>query len=32
MKIKVVKKGTINAKPLTGCPVLLDEDGVTSKG
>jgi|SwirhirootsSR2_FD_contig_51_4109483_length_235_multi_2_in_0_out_0_1 hypothetical protein len=31
MKIKVVKKGTSNSKPLTGCPILLDEDGVAQK-
>ncbi len=30
MKIKVVKKGTFNAKPLASCPFMVDEDGVTA--
>ena len=31
MKINVVKQGTVNVKPLLGCPTLVDEDGVTPK-
>ena len=31
MKIQIVKKGTFNAKPLAGCPTLLDEDQVHGK-
>ena len=29
MKIKIVKKGMFNAKPLASCPFMVDEDGVT---
>jgi hypothetical protein len=28
MKIKVVKKGTFNAKPSNYCPFLVDDDGL----
>jgi len=28
MKIKVVKKGTFNAKPAAACPFMVDDDGV----
>jgi hypothetical protein len=31
MKIKVVKKGTVNAKPSNWCPFLVDDDALTSK-
>jgi len=31
MKIRVVKKGNLAAKPMTSCPILLDEDGFTKK-
>jgi hypothetical protein len=31
MKIKIVKKGSVNVSPLRGCPTLLDEDQVTGK-
>ena len=30
MQIKVVKKGSFNAKPATICPLLVDEDGLQS--
>ena len=30
MKIKVVKKGTFNAKPQGVCPLLVDDDGLNS--
>jgi len=29
MKIKVVKKGTFNAKPSSYCPFQVDEGGLT---
>ena len=29
MKIKIVKKGTFNVKPLTSCPVYVDDDPYT---
>jgi hypothetical protein len=28
MTIKIVKKGTFNAKPTGGCPFMVDTDGV----
>jgi hypothetical protein len=28
MKIKVVKQGSFNARPVPGCPFLVDEDGL----
>ena len=27
MTIKIVKKGSFNVKPLTSCPLLVDDDG-----
>jgi hypothetical protein len=27
MNIKIVKKGTFNNKPLSSCPLLVDDDG-----
>jgi hypothetical protein len=29
MKIKIVKKGTFNAKPAASCPFMVDVDGVS---
>jgi len=28
MKITVVKKGTVNAKPLASCPFMVDDNGI----
>ena len=28
MTIKIVKKGSFNAKPVAGCPFMVDNDGV----
>jgi hypothetical protein len=28
MKIKIVKKGTFNAKPVAACPFMVDDAGV----
>ena len=30
MKIKIVKPGSFNAKPLMSCPFLVDDDGATA--
>jgi hypothetical protein len=27
MKIKVIKKGTVNAKPVSYCDILVDDNG-----
>ena len=31
MKIRIVKKGNANGKPLMVCPEFVDNDGVTKK-
>ena len=31
MKIKVVKKGSFNAKPLAACPLLVDDDALNAQ-
>ena len=31
MKIKVVKKGTVNAKPSSYCPFEIDDQGLNSQ-
>jgi len=30
MKIKIVKKGSFNAKPQGFCPLFVDDDGLTT--
>ena len=32
MKIKIVKTGSFNAKPLMSCPFLVDDDGGPGRG